>query len=637
MYSTTPDFDAAAIATIRQPRARITITWADPYIDTGVSIASNGESNISDNLHIADTILESNYKWFLFENNQLNGDYCLLPEPHQSIYQVGWYGNELSDGSGEFTTDPYITIDFTERPIYGFIIAGENTLNQYPVDFTVQIYSGVSLEYTKMVYGNTDLVYQDDNAYVASADSMKLTIHKWSETSATVKILEFYSSIIKVYEGETIKSISLLEEREIRDSTTPIGNISSNEVTVVLQNILVDGVIDPFFPGNTDSNLHLLLKPGRKVEIEIGFLLSTGFNEYIPMGTFWSGDFIIKENSPTISFTARDRMEQLRKYTYDDNELSSSTSFLTFIRSIVQSANEKIPQLSYDIGGGFVLLDIPIAFMDRVSYFEALKKIAAATGGQVYISKDDVLIFETAEYAYYYSGGIDLFITKSQYFSKDQPSRYEEIINKIEIETQPLVISSGTSTVYESDESIDLPASATLDPIEIKYNSFPISGVTDLNVTLSGTGCTPVLDDAEYFSWGCILTISNSAGTNGTFTIEITGYTYELIGNRIVTSKDDASIVANGEKVYRLPNNHLLQSFDVAQSIADELITSYADPRNDLTLDWRGNPALELGDTIVIPEYGSNQGVFKVYKLQTEYDGTLRQTISARRIETYIP
>lgn len=636
MYSTSSDFDTAVVATIRQPKARITITWADPYVDTGVSVTPNAENNISDDLHVADTVLESSHLWFLLDGNSiLDGSYELFPSPHQSVYEVGWYGDELSDGSGEFTTDPEIIVEFTKRPVYGFLVAGENTLNQYPVDFTVYVYNGVSLEDTIAVTGNTELVYNGDT-YVSEADSIKLVIHKWSQTSAVIKILEFYSTIVRTYQGETIKSLSILEEREIRDGTTPIGNISSNEATIVLQNIEVDGIPDPFFPGNTASDLNLLLIPGRKVFIEIGFLLATGFIEYIPMGTYWSGDFIINENSPVISFTARDRMEQLRKHTYDDNEFSTSTSFYTFMRNILLSAREKIPQLTYEVNAGLVLLDIPNAFMDRVSYFDAIKKVVAACGGQAYMSKEDELIVESVEYGYYYTGGPDLFITRSEYFSKNQPSRYEEIINKIEIETQPLV-SSGVSTVYETDEPIDLPASTTLDPIEIKYNELPVSGVSDLNVTLNGTGCTPVIDSSEYYSWGCILTISNSVGTTGTFTIEITGYTYSLIGVRIVSSQDDASIAANGEKVHRLPVNHLLQLFEDVQTIADGLITSYADPRNDLTLDWRGNPALELGDTIVVPEYGGNQAVFKVYKLQTNFDKALRQTISARRIETYVP
>jgi hypothetical protein len=634
MYSTSPDFDTAAIATIRQPKARITITWADPYIDTGVSVNPNIENNISDSLHVADTILETNKLWFLLDgNSKLDNSYKLFPIPHQSNYEVGWYGNEFSDGSGEFIIDPEIVVEFTKKPIYGFIIAGENTLNQYPVDFTVYVYNGVSLEDTIAVVGNTELVYNGDT-YVTEADSIKLVIHKWSEINAVVKILEFYSTIIRTYEGDTIKSISVLEEREIRDGTTPIGNISSNEITVELQNIEVDGVIDPFFPGNSASDLNLLLKPGRKVEIEMGFLLATGFIEYIPMGTYWTGDFIIKENIPTISFTARDRMEQLRKLTYDDNEYDTYVSFYTLIRNMLISARNKIPQLTYVINAGLVLLDIPNAFIDRISYFEAIKTAVAACGGQAYMSKEDELIIESSEDAYYYTGGPDLFITRSQYFTKDQPSRYEEIINRIEIETKPLVRSDDTSTVYKSEEPIDLPASATLDPIELKYTELP---VTSPSVNLSGTGCTPVLDSAEYYSWGCVLTISNSAGTPGTFTIEITGYTYDPIGSRVVSSQDSASIAANGKKVHKLPDNHLHQLYADVQTIADGLIASYADPRNDLNLEWIGNPALELGDIIVVPEYGSNQAVFKIYKLQTTFNGTLRQTISARRIETYIP
>jgi hypothetical protein len=38
----------------------------------------------------------------------------------------------------------------------------------------------------------------------------------------------------------------------------------------------------------------------------------------------------------------------------------------------------------------------------------------------------------------------------------------------------------------------------------------------------------------------------------------------------------------------------------MAQQIADQILASAKDARRDLTVDWRGNPALELGDLVTI-------------------------------------
>lgn len=642
MLPTSSGFDTAAVATIREPRARLTITWSDPVIDSGLSFAVNGENNVSDKIHTANVKTEVRYQWFLLNGNSLlDGTFKLFPDPPQTTYEVGWYGNELSDGSGEFTTDPTLQVNFTAKPITNIVIVGDTFLNEYPVDFTIQARTGAVDQMTPITVTNNTEVKLNYPVSVSSADNLLLTITKWSATGTVVKIVEFYSSIIQTYYGDIIKNISILEEREIRDSTNPIGNISSNEISIELQNIEVEGYIDPFFPGNTDSIYNLLMKPGRKVFVEMGFPVSADF-EYVPCGTFWSGDFQIKDDSPVMSFTARDRMELLRKYTYDDNQLQTNQTVYDFIDDILSSAKLKIPDLLYSIDSNLSSITIPYTFMNRVDYFEAIKQVVAAIGGQAYMDKTDVLIVESSNEATYYTGSPDLFITKSEYFSKDQPSHYEEIINKLEIETQPLDRSAtNTENVYTTNENedIDLPASATLDPIEIVYNTFPVSGASDSTVTLTGTGCTPVIYDSEYYSWGCILTIQNSAGTTGTFTISITGYTYDIVGNIVVSDSDTDSIDENGEKVYRLPINPLIQETATAEDIAADLISFYADPRNDLSLTWRGNPALELGDIIVVPEYqrGSinSRARFKVYKLQTEYDGGLKQNISARRIDTY--
>lgn len=640
MLSTSTAFDTAATANIRKPVGRVSITWSDPYIDSGISISNNGENNISDDLHVANTVTETNYKWVLFDaTNDLTGNYKLAPVSPQSVYEVGWYGDELCDSGGEFGVwDPQLTVTFPAKPIYGVVVAFEKTLGQWGVDFTIDIKLGASYEEVIFVSDNDSYYFERTlDTPVASADSIVLNIQKWNTPGTAAKVVEFYSSISTVYEGDVIKSISVTEEREIRDSTNPIGNMSSNEASVELQNIKINDVIDPFFPGNSASLLSSLLKPGRRVAIELGYELADGTTELKPMGTFWSGDFTVKDSSPTMSFTARDRMEKLRKVIYDDNALDYNKTVDNLLLDIVLSAQAKGIPINYDIDSLLNAITIPISFIERQDYFEAIKYVMTACGGQAYMSREDVLIFESSTRSSDYSGSPDLFITKSEYFSKDQPTHYEDLINLLEIETQPLTLGSN-ETLYSTNDSISLGASAILDPIEIKYSSFPASSIV---INYTGTGCSPYTYNVEYLSWGMILTVANSAGTAGTFTFTVTGNPYEVIGENVISSKDDSSIAANGEKSYRLPVNKLIQRDDIAQDIADDLIDYYADPRNDLMLTWRGNPALELGDIIVVPEYQrgaiDNKARFKIYKMQTEFDGTLKQTISARRIDTYTP
>lgn len=643
MLSTTTSFDNAAVENIRKPKALVRITWSDPIIDSGLSFSTNGENNVSDKPHTANVETNVIHNWFLLNGNSLlDGTYELFPTAPQTIYEVGWYGNELSDGSGEFVTDPTLQVNFTAKAIETVLLVGNTATFEYPVDFKIQVRTGTTDEITPIeVFGNNQMWYSA-TANVASANNLLLTIYKWSATGTVVKIAEFYSSIVRTYYGDVVKSVNILEEREIRDSTNPIGNISCNECQVELQNVNVDGIIDPFFPGNTDSTLYTLLKPGRKIQIEFGFELANGSTEYVKMGTYWSGDFTIKDTATTISFSGRDRMELLRKASYDDNTVQSSQSFYDLLEDVIYSAQNKIPQLLYDNDTTLSSINIPTAYLERKNYFETLKYIMAGCGGQIFMSRNDRLTIESSDKSTDYSGSPDLFINKWNYFTKDQPSHYEDVINKIEIKVQPHY-STATQTVYESNDNIILGASSTNLPLEIIYNTFPVSGVTDSDVTLTTeTGsCVAEIAASEYYSWGCILTIEETSGNSGTFSIEIEGTIHEVKGELVAVSEDSNSQDENGLKTYRLPDNKLIQNYSEAQGIADDLIDFYKDPRNDLNLTWRGNPALELGDIIVVPEYqrGSinTYARFKVYKLQTNYDGTLKQIISARRIDIYTP
>src|SRR5690606_8004436 len=67
-------------------------------------------------------------------------------------------------------------------------------------------------------------------------------------------------------------------------------------------------------------------------------------------------------------------------------------------------------------------------------------------------------------------------------------------------------------------------------------------------------------------------------------------------GNKLpgvkVIAKDDESITENGLLPYEFPGNPLVQTVEMAEEIAGRLLRTFKDPRRNLELDWRGNPAL---------------------------------------------
>lgn len=140
-----------------------------------------------------------------------------------------------------------------------------------------------------------------------------------------------------------------------------------------------------------------------------------------------------------------------------------------------------------------------------------------------------------------------LEITPDDYFRKDNPARYTEVANHIEVETQP-----------------------------IDANGDSLPGVK-------------------------------------------------------VVAKDEENIVENGLLKYEFPANPLVQTVEMAQEIADRLLAGYKDALRNLELEWRGNPALLLGDVITVQD-GREQNDYRVAKQELEYAGALRARMSGRRV-----
>jgi hypothetical protein len=224
-------------------------------------------------------------------------------------------------------------------------------------------------------------------------------------------------------------------------------------------------------------------------------------------------------------------------------------------------------------------------------------------------------------------------ITQDDYFKKQQPAKYEELVNYIEITTQPLKLATTIEEVYKSKDVITLNPSAT-DTVEVLYSKPPVKNAV---ITITESDSVNVtITDVEYYPFGAYVEVHNSGGTVAHFKLVSNGYPLEVSGQQIIVKKDDASILENGLLKYSYKNNHLIQSASIATKIAERLLASYKIYRKDVSLEWRGNPALVLGDTIRVPEYKKNgldiQADFVVYKNQLEYNGTLRARTEGRKV-----
>jgi hypothetical protein len=223
-------------------------------------------------------------------------------------------------------------------------------------------------------------------------------------------------------------------------------------------------------------------------------------------------------------------------------------------------------------------------------------------------------------------------ITTDDYFNRTQPAKSDELKNRVIVRYSPLVEGS-SEEVYRSDKPISLSAGAET-IIEAAYSNDPcIDAAGSIeNVTASTFDITV----ENYYSWGAIITVKNIGAVTGTCELVIDAKPLTVEGESFETSEDANSIEENKVIEYKFPDNHLIQSSAIAAVIAAALVESYATPRNDVSINWRGNPALELGDEIEATVYEKNStlvtDLFYIYKQKIDFDGTMQSSVDGRKI-----
>jgi hypothetical protein len=88
-------------------------------------------------------------------------------------------------------------------------------------------------------------------------------------------------------------------------------------------------------------------------------------------------------------------MELLRKSTFDTSLIYQDSDLYALAGIVLADAKLKFPDLEYTIGLSLHDYTIPYAYFDKISYFDCLKKIAAACLGYCYVTRNDILVIDT--------------------------------------------------------------------------------------------------------------------------------------------------------------------------------------------------------------------------------------------------
>lgn len=344
--------------------------------------------------------------------------------------------------------------------------------------------------------------------------------------------------------------------------------------------------------------------------------LSLNHEEMVRLGVFWSTVWEAHDDTVEAIVTARDRLEGLRKSTYQSSVVEANTTLYDLAVAVLTDAGLKPSE--YYVDPALQEYPVPYAWFDPVSHREAIRTIAEAALAQVYCDRDGVIRVEGPGGGY----GADtvLEITPDDYERVSNPMRPDQVANEIVVNTQPLRPSTATEEIYRSNEPITVPAGQAA-TVTVYYSRSP---AIDAAASLEGSGV--IIAGATYYGWGAEVTLANSGSADASVSLVVTGRPLSVQNRERATARDEASIIDNGLIRYEFPPNHLVQSLPVAQQIADTILAGSKDARRDLEVDWRGNPALELGDRIRV-----KGREYHVIRQEIDWAGALSARTTGRR------
>ncbi|MEG1882001.1 MAG: hypothetical protein RR207_05880 [Clostridia bacterium] len=586
----------------RKVYGRVDIIYSDSQISDDIATATNSKAEISHTEEVFKGYISPTVKACTLDGNaKMDGSFQMM----DNSCIVGWWSKSRCNAGGNFVgAKPYLELTFLKRPIITWIILGDNKLNQYPVNFTVDYYDGEVIKKTERIINNTKIEVKLEPK-VEDITKIRLTISSWSKPNACVKILKFYDRLFERYEGDAMQMFEVSEEMGSAEGNY---NINSDIMTVSLYNL--NRKFDKGY-------LRSLMILDRKLQPSIG-IEKNGEIEYTELGTFYSDEWQISEDSQWVKCSAVDKLIRLQNKTYVGFPLTENVSVYEILEDIFIKLGLKPSE--YIIANSVKDIIIPKAYLPKCSYWDALQEIANCALCKVFIDRKD-------KYVVYADSSVGtqntLKIGGNNVFSSSSNITLTEFANQVEVEYSDVTISNELVETAETE--------ITLEPNEtLKMNMDYTSEIASAFVE-SSNNSVKLTNFASGVNAGEFVAI-NITSVYQTAKIKITGNAI-VINSRTVTAQDELSIKNFGVTEYKHPASELVQSYEHALYIASVLLAKMKAGEGVVTTMWRGSPAIELGAKYeYVDRFGGIKRLTAEYNKFT-YDGSLRCETRGRKVE----
>lgn len=378
MIPTSSEYKTAVYAPSRNVVGRLEFQLVDIKAAEDATPTASAGAEISRLPEIVNTKLDMSGKYATFETDywDLDGSMSLPPMIDESIYEVGWWSDELSLADSTFASPQLIEIDFgIDHTSAGITLRFDTIANEYASDFTISVYDSLDvLIDSDIVIGNTLSSYAFEEG-LEDFRKVVVEITKWKGPFRRARVVEVVFGLIDIYTGDSLINLYVLEELDLISNSLP-----SNECKYIVDNS------DNRFNVLNPEGIYKALQKQQKVIPSYGIEKAPGVTEFIPMGVYYLVEWESEQGALTASFTARDVTDLLQQTKFLETTYVSKS--LAFIINDIMSTTE-IADYSVDLALDSIIVS---GTLPDSSHREALQKVAIAGMAIVYSDRNGSLI-----------------------------------------------------------------------------------------------------------------------------------------------------------------------------------------------------------------------------------------------------
>lgn len=401
---------------------------------------------------------------------------------------------------------------------------------------------------------------------------------------------------------------------EPRPTTPSLGAVSANELTLALDNT---GRV--FTPTNQNGPYYGKLKPNVKLEPYLGLVLPDESIEWMPLGVYWSGDWLAPSQSLQATVTAYDRVYQIGQMDVPGLVIQPGTTIGQLFRLLFQ-------RLGLVEGVDFAIdptIQAPVAqgWLPNGKVLDAMQALCVA--GTCNVTADRLGIIQVKNN--FHQGNPVIRITDQDHIkTAENPQRWLQTYSSVRINYKIPTVKTG-QTVLQLD-SFTIP-NGVIKFLSMQFSQGPVRSLTQIQL-IGASNSTLVVNSWD--AWTVTFTTTNT-GPDEQAQIVAVGDCLQL--NVLMYSQQDSEAVASfGVKELKVDSD-FIQSLQAAQAYAAVLLAYVTDPSVQFELEVRGDPAMEVGDIIEIDNPTDLIGlqIISLYRIELDFDGALEAKISARK------